>query len=223
MIAAAAGALIASALAAYLIGHAFVAPRDSFLRSKRGVWLLIVLGLSFVSLPPQVLALDSAAGPLAGALTGLVGGGLVQDPAGAGVASAVAWPQGWNKGLYLATWFATSLLAFLAGIRIWRAGSPDWREGDRLYDASAASRVNSLMPMADSLEDALDTIGRAHLALRDMPGVAEDVRGAGRRFSHEIPPKDGDLYALVARRMPGEIASRVTGFLLEGAGRRHVR
>jgi hypothetical protein len=208
MLALALGSLVASVLVAYAVGYAFVAARGTFFRTKKGVWLLVVLALSFLPLPPQVAALDSANLPLS-------------DVLGEAAASSIAWPEGFGKTTFLVVWAASTVLAFLAGIRIWQAGSPEWRgSGGQLYDASAVSRVNSLLMMAESLDDAIDTIGRAGLSARDARGVANEVRKAGKTFAEELPAKAGDVYALVARKMPSEVASVITGYLLEGAGRR---
>lgn len=200
-----------SAAMAYAIGYAFVAPRESFLRTKRGILLLVFGGLSLVPLPPQVVGLEDAAGPLSGVL-------------GSAGAAALAWPAELGKGLYLGLWVISTLLAFLAGMRIWQLGTPDWRGGaGRAYDASGASRVESLVPLADRIEDALDAIGRSGISERDVPRVAEVLRAAGRRFSDSLPPSDGEVFRLVAARVPSAIAGAVTGLLLEGAGRRGAR
>lgn len=202
-------ALLASAAVAGLVGSAFIAPRGSFLRSRRGVWLIVLLAFGIVLLPPQLMALDAAAGPMAGAL-------------GPGV--AFAWPDAIPKPVYFGLWVATSLVGLAVGMRVWKIGTPEWRAGSaQLFDSSPASRVVSLLPLADSLEDAIDVLGRAHLSVRDAPTVAPDVRKIGRRFADEVPPRDGDAYRMVAEKMPSEVAALVTGYLLEGAGRRMLR
>ncbi|MHB8804424.1 MAG: hypothetical protein ACYC7C_04190 [Coriobacteriia bacterium] len=203
-------ALLGSTGMAYAIGYAFTAPRDAFLRSKRGVLLLIVAGISVIPLPPQLIGMDEALGPL-GATMG-------------GAASALAWPSGVGKGVYLGLWIVTTLLGFLSGIRIWQLGTPEWRGGaNRAFDASAVSRACGLLPMADRVEQALDTLGRAGLTGRDVPHIAAEVREAGRRFADSLPPSDGEVYRLVSSRVPVAVASAITGLLLEGAGRRAVR
>ena len=200
-------AVLGSAAMAFVIGYAFTAPRDSFLRSKRGILLLLIGGASLILLPPQIAALDAALGPLSGLL----------GSAGA----ALAWPEAISKGAYLGAWILTSLLAFLGGIRIWQLGTPEWRGGaGRAFDASAVSRVSSLLPLADKIEDALDTLRRAGLSLKDVPRIAPEVRTAGRRFADSLPPSDGAVYTLVARYLPADVAAQITGLRLEGAGRR---
>ncbi len=207
MLAAAIAALIGSALWAYLIGYALAARRDSFLRTKRGILLLVVGGVSLIPLPPQMTALDDATGSLVGVL----------GDAGA----ALTWPAVIGKGVYTGLWIATTVAAFLVGIRIWQLGTVEWRGGTgRAVDSSAASRVIGLIPLADRIEDVLETVGRAGLAERDIERVAEPVRAAGRRFADSLPPSDGEAYRLVASRVSPAIAGRITGLLLEGAGRR---
>ena len=211
MLAAVLGALAASVATAFLVGYAFVAPKESFFRTKRGVWLLVLLAISFVPLPPQVAAMDKATLPLA-------------DVLGEAGVSAFAWPAGLGKTTYLVLWAVLSVLSFLVGIRIWKIGTPEWRGSSNvLWDSSAASRVKGLLPMANSLADVLDTISRAHLSAKEAPQVAAEVRRAGRQFAGELPEKAGDVYRLVAEDLPGDVASLVTGYLLEGAGRRGVR
>lgn len=192
--------LVLSALVSYLIGAAFIASRESFWRTKRGVLLLLVGGLSFVLLPPQITMLD-------GALDSAVGGML-------------SWPDSISKGAYLVAWAVSSVLAALAGYQVWRAGSPERRGGGKAYDASGGSRVESLLPMAKDLADALDIVKRAGLTPRDVPRVAEPIRAAGRRFASEMPASDGALYQLVAAHVPTSVAGPVTEALLHGAGRR---
>ncbi|MBN1192162.1 MAG: hypothetical protein JXA36_00505 [Coriobacteriia bacterium] len=205
MIFVALAALAGSALMSYAIGYAFIAPRDAFVRSKRGVLLIVVGGLSLIFLPPQVTGLDAVGGTVAATY---------------GLSGAFNWPESLSKGAYLVVWGVTSIVALLAGMRIWAAGSPDWRAGSRAYDASAASRVNSLLPLADTLPDALDVLARAGMSERDVGRAAGDIREAGRRLADALPPSDGALYAMAAAKMPAGLAGPVTGYLLEGAGRR---
>lgn len=202
-------ALLGSAGAAYLIGSAFAAPRGSFMRTKRGILLAVVVGLTLVPLPPQLPSLGDAAGSLGSISSSL---------------SALSWPDGFGVGVYLALWVATSAAAFLAGIRIWQLGTPDWRSGTgRAVDASPASRAVGLLPLADRVEDALDVLKRSGLGPRDVPQVAEAVRAVGRRFADSLPPSDGEVYRLVSAHVPATVAASVTGLLLEGAGRRSAR
>lgn len=196
--------LLASAATAYAIGMAVIARHGTFLRTKRGIGLLVLLGLTFLLLPPQITLMDAE---------GLSGGGM-------GAIAGLEWPAAFSKSTYLIAWIATSLLALLAGMRIWKAGSEEWREGSRTYDSSAASRVSGLLPLADSLPAALDVIARAGLSERDVPRAAGDIREAGRRLANALPPSDGAVYSMVAAKMAPAVAAQVTGLLLEGAGRR---
>ena len=201
-------ALIASAVTAYAIGATVVARRDSFLRSKRGILLLVVLGLSFLFLPPQLPAL--------GGLTSLAGaaGSMLPD---------LSWPSAIGEGAYIVVWLLSSIAALLVGMRIWKAGTPDWREGGKAFDASAGSRVAGLLPLADTLPAALEVLANAKLRERDVSGVSSDIRTAGRRLANALPPSDGALYQMVAAKVPGPSAAQITGLLLEGAGRRAER
>ena len=211
MIAVIIAALLGSAVTCYAIGHAFSAPRGSFLKTKKGIWLLVALAGTFVLLPPQLTALDSAQAPslLSGSLPGV------------DASSMLTWSAPIGKGAYLVLWVLSSVLALLAGMRIWQVGTPEWRSGaGRAGDSSPASRVISLIPLADRIEDALKTLGHAGLTARDVPRIAESIRATGARFASSLPPSDGEVYRLVAARVPGGIAGAVTGLLLEGAGRR---
>lgn len=204
MLIAAIAAVLGSAAIAYLIGYAFVAPRGSALRSRWAVRVLIFAAVTLMLLPPQLM------------LFGEAGGSIVEV-----LGPAAAWPDGLGKGPYVAAWLVTTLLAALAGLRIWQAGTPEWRADARAgTDASPASRVHSLLPLADRIEDALDALARSGLAPRDLPRVAPDVREAGRRFGDSLPPTDGEVFRLVASRVPAALAGDLTGLLLEGAGRR---
>jgi hypothetical protein len=192
--------LVLSAAIAYLIGAAFVAPRDSFWRSKTGILALIVLGLSFVTLPPQM--------PMLQGITGALGA------AGSAFPMDLSWPSALPAGLYDGIWVVTSLAAFLAGYRVWESKT------NKAYDASAASRVSSMLPLADTLPDALDVLARAGLSPKDVARSAADIRLAGSRLANSLPPSDGALYTMVVAKVPASIAASVTGYLLEGAGRR---
>lgn len=206
-------ALVLSAAVMYVIGAAYAAPRDSFFRTKRGILLLFVLGASFVLLPPQLTGLDAAVGPMSAALTG-----------GLGSTMTITWPTGLGKGLYVALWGVTSVAGLLIGMRIWQIGTPEWRSGQtRAYDASPASRVASLLPIANTIIDALDTLARSGVGPKDVPRAAEAIRAVGRRFADALPPADSDVYRLVSAHVPPSVAGAITGFLLEGAGRRVTR
>lgn len=209
MLVVAIAALLGSAVTCYAIGWAYSAPRDTFLRTKKGVWLLVILGASFVLLPPQLTAIDSLGPSATGSVPGL------------DVGAVLAWPEGLGKGLYLALWVGTSVLALLGGVRIWQLGSPEWRSGaGRAYDASAVSRITGLLPLADSLAGALGVLAGAHPTPRDIERVAGEVRDLGRKYAAELPGKDGAVYQMVAGVLPAAVAANVTGLLLEGAGRR---
>lgn len=202
MIGLAVAAMLASAGVAYAVGAAFVASRDSLLRSKRGVLWLFVLVVTFVPLPPQLTAMGAAADAVGGLLPGL------------------AWPAGIDKAAYLVAWGVTSVAALLVGARIWRAGSTDWRPGAAASDASGASRINSLLPLADTLPDAIEVVARARVNEREAARAATSIREAGRRLANALPPSNGALYSMVAAELPPAVAALVTGFLLDGAGRR---
>lgn len=201
-------ALLGSAVSTYFIGAAFVAPRGSFLRTKTGIGLLVAIGISFVLLPPQLPTMDAM---------------LTTLGSGQPVLPGLEWPANFSSGLYIALWLGTSLVGLLVGLRIWQAGQPGYREGSSLSDASGASRVSSLLPLADTLPKVLDVLAQARLTERDAPRVAGDVREAGRKLADALPPSDGALYTMVAAKMPPAVAAWVTGYLLEGAGRRGGR
>jgi len=200
--------LLLSALTCYAIGYAVIAPREAFLRTKTGVWILIAMGLSFVPLPPQILSLDSAAASL-----GAVSGEL---------AASLAWPAGVSKAAYLWAWGISSACALLAGMRIWRAGKPDWRASAHAnaYDTSKAGRLRALMVMADSLAETLDLMSRADIDAKTALALAEELRTAGRRFASQLPESSAEVYRMVSTTVGSAAASVTTGLLLEGAGRK---
>lgn len=92
--------------------------------------------------------------------------------------------------------------------------------GGTLWASSAVSRAKTLLPMAESLEDGIDTLGRIGLTAKDAPRAESYIAALGKRFSDEVPEKSGDAYALVAEKLPGDVARLVTGYLLKGVGRR---
>jgi hypothetical protein len=61
---------------------------------------------------------------------------------------------------------------------------------------------------------------RAGLSPKDVARSAADIRLAGSRLANSLPPSDGALYTMVVAKVPASIAASVTGYLLEGAGRR---
>jgi hypothetical protein len=88
------------------------------------------------------------------------------------------------------------------------------------FDESPVSRAESAIPLAGSLEAALDVLAREKVAQRDVTRLAPVIRHLGARFFHQLPEKSSDVYALVARSVPAAVAADVTGLLLEGAGRK---
>ncbi len=208
MFAIALGSLVMSAMMTFLIGYAVIADRDSFLRTKFGIVLLVTGAVSFVPLPPQLPSIDAALEPIAGQLGSL--------------ASTFAWPGSLDKGLYLAAWIVSSLAALLVGMRIWNVRKPGWRpgSGSSAYDTSATGRARGLIPLADSLDEALQTISRTGVDSRGVTNLAEELRAVGRRFSASLPAESGAVYNLVVSALPtGGLAPAVTRYLLEGAGR----
>lgn len=199
-------AVFASAASAYAIGYAFVADSDSFLRTKFGVLLLIGLGLSFLILPPQLMSVDSS----------LAGLGALAD---SGFMSMLAWPSGLSRGLYMALWIVLSIGGLLAGLRIWNVQDPEWRRSSAVLDASSASRAEGLLPLADSLQEALEVLGRAQLKPKDAERLAQQLQTVGRRFGHQLPEKNSEVFNLIVRYVSPSVAPIVTGHILEGAVR----
>ncbi|MDZ4166874.1 MAG: hypothetical protein U1E08_04175 [Coriobacteriia bacterium] len=186
------GALIVVAVlaggCAYVVGYAFVAPRESVLRSVTGGVVLAAAVLGALGLPPT--------------LAGFAGD---------------AWPAGFGPGAYRAVWLTLVVAGLLVGMRAWRM-RPHGR-GFTL-DESPVSRAEAGLPLADSLEDALDVLGREKVTARDMPQLAGGLKRVGSRFFHQLPGRSSEVYALVARHVPTAVAADVTGLLLEGAGRK---
>ena len=206
MLAIALGSLVLSSLMSFLIGHAVIVERDSFLRKKFGLLLLVGGAFSFVLLPPQLTSMDAALEPVSNQLGSL--------------ASGLAWPATLGKQTYLVLWVISSLAALLIGMQIWNARKPGWRPGNNsnAFDTSATGRARGLLPMADSLEDALDTLRRTGLDAGSVPKLAEELRTVGRRFSASMPDGSGAVYSLVVTALPtGGLAPVVTRYLLEGA------
>ncbi|MDO9556186.1 MAG: hypothetical protein Q7J82_01180 [Coriobacteriia bacterium] len=197
-------AVLASAATGYLIGHAFIAPKESFLRTKFGMYVLVALGLSFLFLPPQLTSVDT--------LTGSLG---TQVPSG--IASALVWPAGVSRGLYIAMWLALTVVGLLVGLRIWDAGKPGWRPGARSSVESAAERAQGMLPLAASLDEVLLTLGKAPLTPRDIGLLEPQLLLAGARFRSQLPEKRSDAFNLVVRHVPASVAVRVTELLQEGA------
>lgn len=210
MTAIAALGLLLSAATCFAIGYSVIAPREAFLRTKTGVWVLIAAGLSFIPLPPQILSLDSALGSL-----GMVSGEL---------AASLAWPSALSKGAYLWAWGLTSICALLAGMRIWGVRRPNWRASAHAnaYDTSKTGRLRALMVMADSLAETLDLMARMDVDAKTATALAEELRTAGRRFSSELPESSAEVYRMVSSTVGSTAASVTTGLLLEGAGRKNT-
>ncbi|PKQ29784.1 MAG: hypothetical protein CVT60_03550 [Actinobacteria bacterium HGW-Actinobacteria-10] len=205
--------VLVSAAMSYVVGYAVIAPRDSGIRSKRNMLMLIMGALSLIPLPPQLLALGAASGAAGGMMPGL----------------SLSWPAGISASAYIALWVATSIVALLAGMRIWNAGQPGWLPGTQgaAYDSSASGRAAALIAMANSLDDVLDALRRTDVDAKSVERIAEEIRHAGRRFGSQLPEESGAAYRLVMGRVGPAIASDITRYLLEGAGRAgqiaHVR
>lgn len=201
MLAVATIAVLASAGICYLVGYAFIAPRDSIVRSKRGITFLVLAVLSLVTLPPQL--------PGTTALVGTVAG------------PSLAWPSTISPGAYIAIWVVSSVAALLAGMRIWRAGRPGWRAGagGAAYDTSKSGRAAALIALADTLDETFDILTRIGVDARGVDRIAQELQAAGHRFAAYIPEEPGAAYRLVAAGVPASIAANVTRHLLDGTGR----
>ena len=193
------GVLIAAALVAgacaYVVGYAFVAPRDSHLRSAVGGIVLAACVLIALGGPPTLMGFARA------------GGGS-------------AWPAGLDPALYRALWLALAGGGLLGGMRVWRmrfgGGGRRWFS----LDESPVSRAEAELPLADSLEAALDVLGRERVTVRDVPSLAPILKRVGARFFHQLPEKKSEVFGLVMRSVPAAVAAEVTELLLEGAGRK---
>ena len=190
------GLLIAAALAsgimAYFVGYAFIAPRESFFRTKAGGIILAVLVLGSLSLPFGIeIAASSGSEP--------------------------SWPTGLDPDVYRFSWIALMATGLFSGLRVWRMRPLSKGFG---FDESHSGRAESQLPLADSLEGALDVLSREKLGSRDIARLAPALRRVGQRFSYQMPAKDGEVYDLVAQHVPRAVAAEVTGLLLEGASRK---
>lgn len=205
MFALAIACILASAAMCYVVGHAVVAPRDSGLRTKRGMALLIVGGLSIIPLPPQLPGLSSAAAALGAAMPGL----------------ELTWPTALPTDTYLTIWLVSSAIGLLVGMRIWKAGRPGWRAGSgtAANDSSASGRAAALIAMANGLDEVFDALRRTSIDTRGVDRIAEELRMAGQRFADSLPEESGAAYRLVTAGVPAPLAGSVTRYLLEGAGR----
>lgn len=212
MLTVAVASLIGSAGVCFLAGSALIAPRDSLLRTKRSITLLVFAVLSLAVLPPQLVSFDAPAALSA-----------VSVPA-ASVGAALAWPSALPRGLYIGMWLFTSIGSALVGAQIWRARQPGWRGGvASAHDTSAAGRAAGLIPLADSLQDALDVLARTSVDARSVERLADLLTGVGRRFSADVPQEPGAAYRLVAAQLSPAVAAVVTRFLMEGAREARTR
>ncbi|MHB8762290.1 MAG: hypothetical protein ACYC6J_07925 [Coriobacteriia bacterium] len=178
---------------AWLVGHAFVAPRDSFLRSAPGGMVLAACVLLALFAPATLAGLLEARGQ---------------------------WPAWLSDDLYRLACAALVALGLLGGVRVWRMRL---FSGDaRLFrlDESPASRAEAALPLAGSLADALDVLAREKVGQRDVARLSLALRRLGARYFHQLPEKRGEVYTLVARHVGPGVAADVTGLLLEGAGRK---
>lgn len=167
-----------------------MAPQESFLRSSTGGLLLGASVLAALAIP--------ASAPMFA------------------VAVAVAGEPAWFRP----AWIAADVAGLLAGMRVWRL-RPSVHGGRLLaLDESPAARAAVRLQLADSIDAALDVLAQERVQARDLERLAAALRHAGARFWHELPERQGDVYALVARHVPPEVASVVAGLLLEGAGRK---
>lgn len=191
----------------FVIGYAVIARKDAFVRTKFGITLLLAGGLSLVPLPPQLTAMDSALAGMSSQLGSLSG--------------MFAWPSSFPKGVYLGLWIATSLAGLLVGMQIWNAGKPGWRQSgaSNAWDSSAAGRARAMLPMVNSLAEAVDLIARTRVDAPGIDKIAEELRSVGRRFSGELPDTASAVYQSVVASLPAAVANKVTRYLLEGAGR----
>jgi len=200
-------AALVSGATAYLIGYAFLAERDSFIRTRTGSIVLVVAALTFLFLPPQLMSIGAAMAPLGA-------------QAGSGVMDAFGWPAGLNREVYRAGWIVLMIAGLASGLRIWDVRKPDWRPGAMTLSSSPVSRAEGLLPLAKSLDDALQTLGNVSITPRDAERLADRLRDVGRHFGHQLPESNGEAFRVVAQHVPSAVAVIVTGYLLEGAHRK---
>lgn len=193
------GGLIAAALlsgvCAHIVGYAFVAPRESILRSRGGGLLLSASVLTALAMPPMLAQMVSA---------GTIG----------------AWPAGLGADAYRTLWVALATAGLLTGLRAWRMRFGRGIAGAFALDESPAGRAQGQLPLADSLHAALDVLARETPTERDIGRLADAIRAVSSRFWHQLPEKDGEVYNLVRGHVPPAVAADVTRLLLEGAQRR---
>lgn len=185
-----------SGVCAFLVGRAFVAPRDSFLRTQVGGFVAGGCVIFALFVPPTIAGLAGGANPLAAAASH----------------SDIAILRG--------VWVALTSAGLLSGMRVWRLIARLRGGGGLTLDESPVSRAESQLLLADSLQDALDVLGRENVSPRDVVRLSERIRHIGLRYWNQVPEKQGDAYRLVAAHVPAQVAAAVTGLLLEGSGRR---
>lgn len=184
-----------SAACAYVVGYAFIAPSDSVLRTREGGLVLAACVLLALAVPL--------------ALTDLLSSGTLGT-----------WPKGFGPGAFRTMWVVVTTTGLLSGLRAWRMRFGRGGAGFFTFDESPVGRALGQLPLADSLEAALDVLARETSAVRDLGPLSDAIRSAGSRFWHQLPEKDGEVYQLVREHVPPAVASEVTRFLLEGSHRK---
>lgn len=194
MTAAVMGAVLLACGASYLVGHAFVAPRDSFMRTTAGGALGAGCVLFALGGPPMA----------------------VRVAASLGDATVDAL---WGTALR-SIWLVLVAIGLLVGMRVWRLRLLTEGRGALRFDESVPGRVESQLPLASSLADALDVLARERVAMKHLPRLGPSIKHLGAHYFYQLPERESELYALVSTHTGAEIAAGVTGLLLEGAGRR---
>lgn len=193
------GVLIAVALlsgvCAHVVGYAFVAPSESLLRSRGGGLILGACVLTALAGPPMLAYTVTA---------GTVG----------------AWPAALSHEAYDTLWVVLAAAGLLSGMRAWRMRFGRGGAGAFTLDESQAGRAQAQLPFADSLDAALDVLTREDPAHRDIGRLTDPIRAVGRRFWHQLPEKDSEVYNLVRGHVSPAVAADVTRLLLEGAQRK---
>ncbi|MBN1192180.1 MAG: hypothetical protein JXA36_00595 [Coriobacteriia bacterium] len=177
----------------YVVGYAFTASRESPLRTLAGGVALAGCVIFALFVPP-----------------------LVAYVTGLGSAESVSAS---GDSTYRWFWIGFIVVGLLAGLRVWRMRLFSPGAGMFRLDESPVSRAESELPLADSLQDALDVLAREKVAQRDVPHLAPAIKRVGTRFFHELPEKKSEVYAMVASCIPPAVAADVTGLLLQGASR----
>lgn len=193
------GSLITAALlsgvCAHIVGYAFVAPRESILRSRGGGLLLGASVLMALAIPPMLAQMVSA---------GTIG----------------VWPAGLGADAYRTLWVTLATAGLLTGLRAWRIRFGRSIAGAFTLDESPAGRARGQLPLADSLHAALDVLARETPTQRDIGRMDDAIRAVSSRFWHQLPEKDSEVYNLVRDHVPSAVTADVTRLLLEGAQRR---